>query len=223
MWFGHRLRARTPSILSVRFSKACPSALGRELPFAKGKFRPTPDVRRLLRQGIGVFYTARNELDRRSSERRANFVSGIWPETGIAFSSALGWSAQERARAWLGSAWRGPVDESGSAPGVVCVARMRSSASKVPKLRARVPRLLATLAAMLAGFTLFAFRVRSPQQCGVRECAKAGVASSSSAAIPACNSPSAAAGSSANWNSARSSRLIMPCRTRASKLMISFQ
>ena len=66
-------------------------------------------------------------------------------------------------------------------------------------------------------------RSKRPQQFELLVCAMAGVASSTSAPIPACNSASAVAGSSANWNSARSFLLIMPCRTRASKLMISFQ
>jgi hypothetical protein len=61
------------------------------------------------------------------------------------------------------------------------------------------------------------------QPLGFRECAMAGSVSSNSGAMPACKSPSATAGSSANLNNARSSRLIMPCRARASKLMISFQ
>ena len=42
-------------------------------------------------------------------------------------------------------------------------------------------------------------------------------------ASSACKMPSAVAGSSANWKRSRSSRSIMPCRTSASKLTISFQ
>jgi len=118
--------------------------------------------------------------------------------------------------------------QSGPAPGVRQVLRtmVPSSANQVSQPCAGVC-LLATLASAWgprAGwFHVVCVDAYSLQQGGVRECAMAGVASSSSAAIPACNSPSAVAGSSANWNSARSSRLIMPCRTRASKLMISFQ
>jgi hypothetical protein len=57
----------------------------------------------------------------------------------------------------------------------------------------------------------------------VRECAMAGVCVSVGGAIPACNSASADAGSSAKRNSVRSWRSIMPWRMSASKLITSFQ
>lgn len=84
-------------------------------------------------------------------------------------------------------------------------------------------RPLGKFLALLDGYGIKAVAAFARARQAVRECAMAGTSSSTAASMPVCRSANAVAGSSAKRNNARSPRSIIPCRTSASKLMISFQ